>query len=203
MTDLHDFNESELREAVAEYLRLEYGESIDDLESLKVSDLIALGIKNVDGREMFCWEYPCSGPGEMWATAELNAQGQICLSMRSKPYDGPPRSGFEQLVLVIYDFSKTRTFSSKTFKIDFKATESIIRDIQDHHIKVSNDRVITVVSQYSISDSGEPLAMKISLAYCDRRCEYEVDRCSDLFVSTDIDDDLQIKMFFGPKHING
>jgi len=134
MTDLYDFGETDLEPDVVEYLRRNCKKSLKNPDSLKVSDLAALNIVEVDGREMFVWEYPSSGPDEMWVTAELDEDGQWVYATRTKPDYGPPKPGYEQLEVVIYESNE-----SKTFKIEFVAKSAEEWGIDDREIETSND----------------------------------------------------------------
>lgn len=78
-------------EWLADYLRLEYGEDINDAESIKASDLIYVGHFVIDGVATDYWSYPTSGEPS-WAIIE-KIDDRDCASMTSNP---PPRHGSEQ-----------------------------------------------------------------------------------------------------------
>jgi hypothetical protein len=58
-----------IKRQVLEYLRLEYGESDDDPDALKASDLTYEGKRVVDGIVTHFWAFP-SGAGKRWAIVE-------------------------------------------------------------------------------------------------------------------------------------
>jgi len=73
---------------IANYLRLEYGESRWSRSSLKTADLAFEGEFVIDGVPTQYWSYPTS-KGKAWATVE-RFDDNYCLGMTDK---GPPKSG--------------------------------------------------------------------------------------------------------------
>jgi hypothetical protein len=65
---------SGIEKEILEYLHLEYGESEDDPDALKLSDLKYEGEHLVDKVVTHFWSYP-SGPGRRWVTVEMRGKG--------------------------------------------------------------------------------------------------------------------------------
>lgn len=74
---------------IVEYLHLEYGESAEDPDALKASDLTHVGLFSIDGLPTYYWSYPGSKGSVHYATCEVYANS-YCLGMTS---DAPPEDG--------------------------------------------------------------------------------------------------------------
>ena len=71
-------------EWIADYLRLEYGESIDDIDSIKAHDIKHIGHFIVNGIPTDYFTYPQSGSSYMWATIET-IEERDCAGITSTP----------------------------------------------------------------------------------------------------------------------
>lgn len=77
-----------IKSEIARYLRLEYGESARDKDSVKARDLKFDGEFVIDGVPTQFWRYPSSNPKKpQWATVERLEQ-MYCLGMTGDP---PPK----------------------------------------------------------------------------------------------------------------
>jgi hypothetical protein len=65
---------------VLRYLLLEYGESADDPDALKLSDLKYEGEHLHEGVPTHFWSYP-SSRGKAYATVEMSASGSYIIDM--------------------------------------------------------------------------------------------------------------------------
>ena len=73
-----------IKSEIARYLRLEYGESARDKDSLKARDLQFAGEFVIEGVPTQFWSYPSSNPKKpMWATVE-RFDDSYCLGMTDK-----------------------------------------------------------------------------------------------------------------------
>ncbi len=70
-------------EWLADYLRLEYGEDVNDPDSVKASDLKYIGEFVIDGIVTEYWSYPTSGE-PMWAIIQI-IDDRDCASMTNIP----------------------------------------------------------------------------------------------------------------------
>lgn len=74
---------SDIEHQILEYLHLEYGESPEDEDALKLSELRYEGIHEMGGVPTHCWSFP-STSDEMWATVGPHGD-TYCIGMSRKP----------------------------------------------------------------------------------------------------------------------
>lgn len=74
-------------EWVADYLRLEYGEDINEPYSIKASDITHIGEFVIDGVVTDYFSYPQSGAPIMWAIIQI-IDDRDCVGMTSNPPPG-------------------------------------------------------------------------------------------------------------------
>lgn len=74
--------EENIEQSILEYLHLEYGETPDDSDALKITDIKYEGLFILDGVETHYWSYPTSSP--CWAIVQP-FQDSYCFSMSTTP----------------------------------------------------------------------------------------------------------------------
>jgi len=120
-------------EEVASYLRLEFGQSDEDPDSIKPSDLKYAG-RRAEGNVMtHFWEMP-SGPVQRWATVEVD-ESEYCLGMSLEGPDGKATDDVRAITTFVVDFVATQDglkkipsiHESLPFRVGARTTEIPVR----------------------------------------------------------------------------
>lgn len=102
-----------IKSELLEYLRLEFGEDVEDPEAVQAADLKYVGARK-DGRALLhFWEFP-SGAGKRWATARVT-KTTCALSTSEEGPNGEENDPLAALQTLVVEFG-ARTKGQKRIK---------------------------------------------------------------------------------------
>ena len=146
----------DIEQQILEYLHLEYGESPEDEDALKLSELRYEGIHEMEGVPTHCWSFP-STSDEMWATVEPH-EDTYCIGMSRKP-KALREKPYSSLLLNIS--GKT----SQKFRIPYiKNEEYRVSSFENHFdITLADGRKLSVYSEIYFMPNPAQAMLSISM----------------------------------------
>ena len=142
-----------IEKQIRDYLALEFGESDDNSDSIKVSDLKFEGEHEIEGALMSCWSFPSINQ-DTWAVVEGSGDS-YSIGLASNPY-------FSSDVTYEYVWIEIWEKKGRTVKVPLiKYKDALLHFENEFRIKLKSGRDIVIYVEIKVSTS--PYEYTVSL----------------------------------------
>jgi len=181
----------DIEEQILEYLHLEYGEYASDPEALKLSELKYVGQKEIDGKQLHCWDFP-SENNDIWATVEYS-DTTFNLSFACKP-EIKNENRYEFLLVSVLGKEK----SEVKIPLDEDRQYGGRYTRKTHDVLLENGETLKVLSA-EVAPYDEMVVICVQIEYLDQSyqtaggsfLEFELSLNDELFVTFEIWDKIK------------